>query len=132
MKRIRQFSLQTRGVASAFFGRQTREKLKISDDQRMAMLFWLEFLHQENEEVRKQYEDVLIPPEDATVDGLTIPERDLIDQEIAGLGIRPQLADGLGSELQMQRLNYSRLKRRISRFVLPAMSIRSNKPIDSP
>ena len=105
---------------------------EISDDQHMAMLFWLEFLHQKKEEVRKQYEDVLIPPEGATVDGLTIPERDLIDQEIAGLGIRPQLAAGLGSELEMQRLNYSRLKRRVSRFVLPAMCVRSDKTIDSP
>jgi hypothetical protein len=34
MKRIRQLSLQTRGVVSAFFDRQTGEKLKISDDQR--------------------------------------------------------------------------------------------------
>jgi len=34
MKRVRQLSLQTGGVATAFFDRQTGEKLKISDGQR--------------------------------------------------------------------------------------------------
>lgn len=95
-----------------------------SDKQRMAMLFWLELLHQKSEAERKQYEDVLNRDFVLTID-VTQPDLDRISKEITHLGIRSQIGDGLDADTENRRLKYASLKTRVSRFVLPAMCVRS-------
>lgn len=102
-----------------------------SDKQRMAMLFWLELLHQKSETERKKYEDVLNDVFSSTV-GDPEADRSRISDEITHLGIRPQIGNGLDDDPENQQLKYSSLKTRVSRFVLPAMCLRSDKTVDSP
>ena len=88
------------------------------DNQRMAMLFWLEFLYEKNAKDRELYEQELLPSV-GVIDGKPVPEeRERIADEITEMGIRGVVQD-LGSESDQIRFEYERLKRHIGRFVLP-------------
>lgn len=89
------------------------------DNQRMAMLFWLEFLHQKNAKEQKQYEDLLITPEDWVAGEPQTKDQVEMDSEINHKGIRAPLCDDLGVDIEDQRINYDKLKASVSRFVLP-------------
>ncbi|MCH8823111.1 MAG: hypothetical protein IH984_06335 [Planctomycetes bacterium] len=102
-----------------------------TDNQRMAMLFWLEFLHQKSTTEQNQYEDLLIKPKKPHSPVVERSERERINKDIGLFGIHPIIGDGLDKNIKNRRLKYSSLKERVSRFVLPAIRTRTSKVIDS-